>query len=97
VAVLRRRARVDINQKEITEALRAAGASVHPTHMVGKGFPDLTVGWRGINYFMELKDGNAPLSQQKLTKEEAEWHSKWRGTIFIVKSVREALEVIGAV
>ena len=44
---MRRAARVDRNQAEIVVALRAGGASVQPLHAVGKGVPDLLVGWRG--------------------------------------------------
>jgi hypothetical protein len=30
--------------------------------MVGRGVPDLLVGWRGTNLLLEVKDGNKPQS-----------------------------------
>lgn len=44
---MRRAARVDANQKEIVRAWRQVGARVALTHMVGNGFPDAVVGFRG--------------------------------------------------
>ncbi|WP_372570382.1 hypothetical protein [Ruegeria jejuensis] len=92
---MRRAAKVDDNQPEIVKALRKAGATVTPTHAAGDGFPDLAVGYRGFNYFLEVKDGNKPPSARKLTKDQVEWHDKWRGQVAVVKSVDEALEVLG--
>lgn len=90
----RQRAKVDANQTEIIKALRAVGASVAPTHQVGKGFPDLVVGYKGRNILMEIKDGNKPPSQRKLTPDEVDWHDKWRGRVVIVNNVKEALDFL---
>lgn len=91
---MRRAARVDANQAEIVAALRAVGASVHPTHALGAGFPDIVVGFRGANYLMEIKDGSKTPSKRKLTKDEKEWHASWAGAVHIVESVDDALAVI---
>ncbi|NRB03665.1 MAG: hypothetical protein HRU30_10430 [Rhodobacteraceae bacterium] len=91
----RRAARVDDNQPEIVQALRKAGATVTPTHTAGAGFPDLTVGYRGINYLIEVKDGSKPPSARKLTKDQQEWHVTWNGHAAVVSNVREALAVLG--
>lgn len=90
----RQRAKVDANQSDIVKVLRAHGASVAPTHQVGKGFPDLVVGYKGRNYLLELKDGNKSPSQRKLTPDEVAWHDDWRGTVHIVNNIDEALRVI---
>ena len=87
-----RAARVDANQAEITEALRGVGATVTPTHTVGKGFVDLVVGFRGENYLLELKTPHGGLSPW-----EQIWHDSWRGRAHIVRSVEDALTAIGAV
>lgn len=84
--------RIDNNQPEIVRMLREVGASVAHTHMVGKGFPDIVVGFRGKSYLMEIKDGN-----KNLTLDERQWHDEWRGQVFIVRSTDEALRVIGAI
>lgn len=86
--------RVDRNQAEITKALRQAGCTVTPTHVIGDGFPDLVVGYRGINHLLEVKDGMKPPSAQALTVDEKKWHIGWRGTVHVVKSVDDALRVV---
>lgn len=89
-------ARIDSNQPEIIQALRKVGASVAPTHMVGQGFPDIVVGFRGINHLLEIKDGEKSRSRRKLTEDEKDWHLTWQGEVRIVESVSEALKAIGA-
>ena len=89
-----RRARVDRNQKEIVAALRKGGATVHCLHAVGGGCPDLVVGWKGVNYLMEVKDGEKPMSQRKLTPDQVKWHDQWKGQKCVVKSVDEALYIV---
>ena len=51
----RRAAKVDLNQKEIVKHFRSLGATVAHTHMIGQGYPDITVGYRGTNYMVEIK------------------------------------------
>ena len=91
----RRAAKVDANQGEIVAALRQIGASVHPCHGAGEGFPDLAVGWQGQTFLLEVKDGNKPPSARVLTPAQVEWHLNWRGHKAVVINVREALEAIG--
>lgn len=93
---MRKTARVDANQAAIVEALRAIGASVESLAMVGRGVPDLAVGFRAQNYFLEVKDGAKPPSARRLTPDEAAWHDGWRGQVATVASVEEALHAIGA-
>lgn len=89
--------RTDANQAEIVAALRQAGASVAPTHGLGRGFPDLAVGFRGQNFLLEVKDGMKKPSERKLTPDEERWHQGWRGQVVTVESVPEALAAIGIV
>jgi hypothetical protein len=65
--------------------------------MIGRGFPDLVVGYRGTNYFLEVKDGRKPPSHRRLTRDEQRWHSTWRGQVVVVESVDEALAAIEAI
>lgn len=83
--------KTDKNQKEIVAALRKIGCSVFPTHEVGRGFPDLTVGFRGRTVLVECKDGTLPPSRKKLTTDEKLFHFGWRGEAIIVYSVDEAI------
>lgn len=92
---MRYASRVDSNQPEIVKILRNAGATVFPTHSVGKGFPDIVVGHRGVNYLVEIKDGDKPPSARKLTQDEEKFHAAWRGDVCIVKNADEALLLLG--
>lgn len=93
---MRRAAKVDANQRFIVEALRAVGASVELLHAVGKGCPDLLIGYQGINYLLEVKDGAKAPSAQKLTEDQVAWHERWRGRCAVVNDVKSALLAIGA-
>jgi hypothetical protein len=85
------RKRVDANQPEIVAALRGVGATVEHLHAVGCGCPDILVGFRGRNYLLEIKAGQANLNLREL-----EWHSAWRGDVKIVHTPDEALYEINA-
>ena len=99
----RRAARVDRNQPEIVEALRKVGCRVAPMHAAGQGFPDLVVGiparaapFRAPRIALfEVKDGQKPLSERRLTPEQEAWHALWSGyPIYVVESVEQALEAV---
>lgn len=92
---MRRAAKVDGNQSKIVNMLRLVGCTVQHLHTIGKGCPDLLVGYQGRNYLMEVKDGTRPPSDQKLTDDEKDWHDSWRGNVHVVANERQALEVIG--
>lgn len=84
--------RTDANQSEIVAALRGAGASVQDLHEVGRGCPDLLVGYRGQTYLLEVKGPGG-----RLNSREALWHLEWRGQARIVRDADDALEAIGAI
>lgn len=87
-----RAANVDTSQREIVRALRDIGASVQITSMVGKGFPDLVVGWRGRSFLLECKTG-----ADKLNAMQRDWHATWAGHVAIVRTPEEAqLAIIGS-
>jgi hypothetical protein len=92
---MRRAAAVDGNQADIVKALRQIGATVQTCHGVGKGFPDLCVGWQGATYLLEVKDPSKPKADQRLTDAQVKWHNEWRGHVAVVRTVVEALEAIG--
>lgn len=93
---MRRAAKVDANQSEIVAALRAVGATVQPLHSVGKGCPDLAVGYRGQTFLIEVKDGDKFPSERRLTPDQLEWHGGWKGHVAVAETVKEALTIIGA-
>jgi len=89
---VRRAAKIDANQPAIVEALRKAGASVEVLSAVGRGVPDLLVGWMGRNLLMECKNVNG--RGRKTTADQDQWHAHWRGSVAIVASPTEALAVL---
>lgn len=91
---MRKKARVDANQKEIVQELRKRGISVLHTHQLGKGAPDIIVGYMNSNYLIELKDGNKSKSQQRLTKDELDFSLKWRGSYAVCNSLEQILLLI---
>ena len=93
---MRRAARVDDNHAEIIRALLAVGATVVDTSAVGAGCPDLLVGYRGVNFLIEIKDGAKPKSARQLTQAQESWFALWRGRAAVVIDVDEALAVVGA-
>ena len=94
---MRRAAKVDANQRQVVAALRGAGATVQLLHAVGEGCPDLLVGHLGVNYLLEVKDGQKPPSAQKLTPQQEIWHRDWRGHRVVVNSPEAALAAIGVI
>lgn len=91
---MRRAAKVDANQSDITSALRALGVSVQPLHMVGKGCPDLLCGYRGRNVLLEVKDGKKPPSARRLTDDESRWAASWNGQVAVVNCIADAISAV---
>ena len=87
---MRRIARVDRNQAEIVQALRGMGATVQHLHTIGKGCPDILVGFGGKNYLMEIKSS----TKQNLTLHQRSWHEKWQGETLVISSVDEAISAL---
>jgi len=91
-------AKVDENQERIVAALRGVGCSVAITSGVGNGFPDLVLGHVNPrtghleNLLVEVKT-----KEGKLEKTQITFHALWRGQVCVVRSVREALQAIGAI
>lgn len=81
--------KVDSNQKEIVQMLRNFGASVVDTHSVGKGCPDIFVGYKWKIYAFEIKSEGG-----FLTPAEYEWRENWKGNYYIVHNIEEALQIL---
>ena len=91
---MRRRGRVDENQRAVVEELRAHGVSVHSLAAVGAGVPDLLCGWQGRNWLFEVKNPRQKPSDRRLTPDEREWHAGWRGQVTTVETAAAALAVM---
>lgn len=91
---MRRAARVDVNQQRIVAVFKKASASVAITSSQHNGYPDLTIGYRGYNILVEIKDGSKPPSARKLTPKQIEFRNGWKGEYRIITSEAEALALI---
>jgi hypothetical protein len=75
---------------EIVQALRQCGATVVDLAKVGKGCPDLLVGFRGKTYLMEIKTAKGYV---RATQEQ--FFRSWSGgRIAVIRSFDEALDVL---
>lgn len=91
----RRYGRKDANQQEIHDALLAIGAV--PTYIQGVGIggvSDLLVSFRQEWFVLEVKNGNLPPSRQALTPDETRWIAKQRAHVYLVNSVKQAINVV---
>ena len=94
--------KTDRNQAAIVAALREIpGVSVQDLHEVGRGCPDILVGYRGFtwrgsyvnnNWVFEIK-----VPGGKLNDREREWHAIWRGPAAVITSADEALRIMGVI
>ena len=93
---MRRAAKRDDNHAEIRDNLRdIPGVVVADTGSRGGGFPDLVVGYRGVIYLLEVKDGNKPPSKRRLTPDEQKFFNDWGGyPVYVVNSTQEAIDAI---
>ena len=87
--------KVDDNQREIVKKLRKIpGVTVSITSALGDGFPDIVVGYKGVNHLIEIKDGSKPPSRRKLTPAEEKFHDLWTGRVDICNSFEEVIKVL---
>jgi len=85
--------RTDANQATIVAVLREVGASVVDLSAVGKGVPDLLVGYRGQTYLLEVKN---KAGRNRITADQEVFYAWWRGVeTVIVYNERDALTAIG--
>lgn len=89
---MRRAAKIDANQEQIVSVLKAYGATVQSLAAVGKGCPDLLVGYRGKTLLIEVKDGRKPPSARQLTDQQLDWHASWNGGAVAIITDVEGLE-----
>lgn len=80
--------KADANQREIVAALQDAGYTVHDTHALGHGFPDLCVMARsGAILLFEVKG-----EKGRLTPDEVAFFMAWRGApVYMVRTAAEAV------
>lgn len=90
MSIRRRAAKRDANEKAIRTALEAVGATI--VAVSEQDAPDLVVGFRGVNTWLEVKTDKGELKPG-----QADWHQWWRGQVAVVRTAEEALKAIGAI
>lgn len=81
-------AKVDDNQRELVRGLRKLGRTVLDLSRVGKGCPDLLVGFRGKNTLLEVKG-----EKGKLRPSQVDFIETWGGReVRVVRNLEEAIE-----
>ena len=94
---VRQRARRDRNHSEIVRAIERAGASWFDTSNIGGGL-DGIIGVAGIDQRIEIKDGELPPSEKKLTEAEVDAFSTWRGRKpVIIENVDDVVKLINQI
>ena len=92
---MRRRAKSDGNQAELVKQLRRIpNLSVAVTSRMGQGYPDIVVGFQGVNFMMEIKDPAQQPSRRKLTNDEEHFQRNWRGQYAVVSTIEDCIRVI---
>ena len=69
--------RVDLNHTEIVNKFRELGASVFDLSAVGRGCPDIMVGYNGRHtVLVEIKSGE----QKRFSEAQLKFMAEWKGS-----------------
>jgi len=88
MSIHRQAAKRDANEAAIVKALEQLGCTVQ--RLSATGCPDLLVGYHGVNWLFEVK-----VAKGTLTDDELFWHELWNGQVAVIRSVDDALRVMG--
>ncbi len=89
----------DANHGTIVRAFEQAGATVVSLHTLGKGIPDLLIGFANVDQLVEVKlpirknltPGAAQHPKTRLNHRQQGWHNYWRGMRpIIIRTPEEA-------
>lgn len=87
--------KTDLNHKEIIDKLRQIpNLSVFSTHTIGKGFPDIVIGYKDKNYLVEIKSKKNTIKENTLTPAEMKFFLDWKGQYFIAYSFEQVLNML---
>ena len=85
--------RVDLNQSSIVGIFLKFGFSVFIASSMGDGFPDLVVGFCGLNFLVEIKNRELySKNRVLLTDDQLQFHGNWKGSIVTIETDSEAIE-----
>ena len=87
---MRRKARLDSNQRELVAFAKKHGATVTHLHPLGRGIPDILIGYRGRNYLIEIKSSE----KSKLSEDEQTFFNNWRGSASVITSKIDLIRLL---
>lgn len=89
----------DEKHDQIAADLRSVGASVVDASGIGFGFPDMLVGYRGVNILLEVKKPPTKRGKRagkhRMEKSQIQFHEEWKGQKAIVETSDQAFAVLG--
>jgi hypothetical protein len=87
--------KTDGNHLKLMEQIRQIpGASVVSIHTIGKGVPDLLLGFCKRTYLLEVKNPKLSPSKRKLTPDEEKFHQLWTGSVHVVETIQDVLNIL---
>ena len=89
-----RKARVDANQPRVVACFRRLGWSVLIISQL-KNCCDIIVAKGGQTIAVEIKDGDKPPSQRKLSVGEQEFKDEWLGRWELIESIDDVIKLNG--
>lgn len=81
----------DKNHSEIVKAAGLVGATVLDLSQVGGGCPDILIGYRGLNYLIEIKNND---TFGKLNERQKLFVDNWRGHVAEIREIDELITEI---
>ena len=90
----RRAAKVDSNQSEVVKAFRDLGWYVLIISQL-KNCCDIMVSRNGRTIAIEIKDGEKPPSQQKLSDGEIKFRDEWQGEYQLINCIDDVIKISG--
>lgn len=83
--------KIDGNHKEIRDGLRQLGFEAQDTSSMGNGMSDLVVAVDDTTYFIEIKEGNNPMTPAELAFKDM---IRERAVYAVVHSIEEAVRLV---
>jgi Holliday junction resolvase len=87
-----RAARIDRNQPEIVKLFRKLGWYVLIISQL-KNCCDIIVSKNGRTIAVEIKDGEKPPSQQKLSAGELKFKDEWQGEYMLINCIDDVINI----
>lgn len=91
--------RTDVNHVAIKLAFSHLGCSVADARLMGQGFPDLVIGYRGQNLLVEVKKPRGPRAKADDRKDtQKDFAATWKGQApAIVRTIDDVQKLVSEI